>query len=429
MIGKWFLGIGLSFGLTWTPVWALQGTPGLSQIPSDQVSIKGGRVLHGELTDVGQDEAAATTKSPIVIRTEAGGQLTLERGKAIGDVKRAGELFAAYREFVGGLGSTPDDHWKAYEWCAAQPGGKQKYARQMDFHLRQIVAQDMNDSRAHQLLGNTEINGRWVNEEQFFRSHGYHRDSGTWRSLLATDLKTTGELSDQVEGSTKSGLSRWLRNIGKMNDAQLSANRVAVAKELQALANPLSLPLLATAFDKEKRVLVQEMYLEAFASHKTSFSLGKLVDIAIRHTDAGIRDRAVSFLKQFPPEQICNQSTQYLASPNNLDVNRAGLILGETGSRNAILPLIRSLETRHKIKNPAARQAGSINPTFDNQGGGGLQLGSNGPAVVETWVANQGVHDALRRITGRDQGTKPVDWIAWYIDNHSLGDVDLRADD
>jgi hypothetical protein len=98
-------------------------------------------------------------------------------------------------------------------------------------------------------------------------------------------------------------------------------------------------------------------------------------------------------------------------------------------STRAILPLIKHLKTQHKVKNPNAKQAGQIDTGFDSQGGGGLSLGGGGPTTVNLLVENKDVESALRRITKANFGFNEADWMRWYVQNHTLNHLDLRADD
>jgi len=44
-------------------------------------------------------------------------------------------------------------------------------------------------------------------------------------------------------------------------------------------------------------------------------------------------------------------------------------------------------------------------------------------------VENKDVEDALKRITRLNFGTNQADWLSWYIQNHTLNEINLREDD
>jgi hypothetical protein len=76
----------------------------------------------------------------------------------------------------------------------------------------------------------------------------------------------------------------------------------------------------------------------------------------------------------------------------------------------------------------ANAQPGRLGSTFDNQGGGGLNI-QGGPKAVEVEIENKEVRDALRRITEEDFGFSESLWLNWYVDNHTIANIDLRRDE
>jgi hypothetical protein len=401
-----------------------------TDLPNDQLQLKGGRSLPAQVvTPETKEDHNGKPRTVVEVQTLAGGKLKLEKGKAVSGFKLASDEFTAYRDFTAELGDNLADHWKAVEWCEAQTSGKLKLADQINFHLRRIVALDENDTKAQKALGNTNVNGRWVNEELFFRSRGYHREGSTWRSRVTGQLSEVLDAGKSSLGDVKEGLTKWKRAIAKSTDQQLITQRVQAVQELQALVTPATLPYVCEQFDSEKREAVQEIYLEAIALQKNRYSLGKLVDVAMTHSRPVIRERALAYLKQYERDDVASQASSYLGSADNTVVANAGVLLGEMESTRAILPLIKHLKTQHKVKNPNAKQAGQIDTGFDSQGGGGLSLGGGGPTTVNLLVENKDVESALRRITKANFGFNEADWMRWYVQNHTLNHLDLRADD
>lgn len=399
-------------------------------LPGDQLQLKGGRSLPAQVvTAESKQELDGKSRTVVEVQTPAGGKLKLEKGKVVTAVKLATEEFAAYREFSAPLGDTVADHWKAVEWCEAQTSGKLKLADQINYHLRRIVALDEDDAKAQKALGNTNVNGRWVNEELFYRSRGYHREGSTWRSRVTGQLNEALDAGKSSLGDVKEGMTKWKRAISKTNDTQLLAQRVQAVQDLQSLISPTTLPYVCEQFDGEKREAVQEIYLEAIALQKNRYALGKLVDVAMTHARPVIRERALAYLKQYDRDDVASQASSYLGSADNSIVANAGVLLGEMESSRAILPLIKHLKTQHKVKNPNAKQAGQIDTGFDSQGGGGLSLGGGGPTTVNLLVENKDVESALKRITKANFGFNEADWMRWYVQNHTLNHLDLRADD
>ncbi|MFN9344574.1 MAG: hypothetical protein ACK6DB_18575 [Planctomycetota bacterium] len=401
-----------------------------AELPGDELLLKGGRVLPAQIVEPeAKEDWKGKPRTLVELRTAAGGKLRLEKGKVVTGVKLASDELAAYREFTKSLGDTVAEHWKAVEWCEAQSSGKLKLADQINYHLRRIVALDENDAKAQKALGNTDINGRWVNEELFYRSRGYFREGSTWRSRVTGQLNEFLDAGKSTLGDVKEGMAKWKRAIAKSSDLQLTTQRVQAVQDLQSLISPATLPYVCEQFDAEKREAVQEIYLEAIAMQKNRYSLGKVVDVALTHPRPVIRERALSYLKQYDRDDVASQANSYLGSADNSVVANAGVLLGEMESSRAILPLIKHLKTQHKVKNPNAKQAGQIDTGFDSQGGGGLSLGGGGPTTVNVLVENKDVESALKRITKVDFGFNETDWMRWYVQNHTLNHLDLRADD
>lgn len=414
--------------LLWSAPAAAQ-TP--ADVPPDEVQLKGGRAVTGRvLAAESKEEFKGKTRTLVELETPSGGKLKLEKGKVVSAVKLAGEELAAYREMAAPLGDTVAEHWRAVEWCESQPSGKIKLADQINFHLRRIVALDENDAKAQKALGNVNLKGRWVNEEMFFRSRGYSREGNTWRSRVTGQMSKVFEAEKAALGDVKEGMAKWKRAISKSSDSDLAAaGRVLAMQELQKLLSPASLAYICEQFDNEKRQAVQEIYLEAIALQKNRFTLGKLVDVAMTHPRPVIRERALAYLKQYDRNEVASQTSSYLGSADNAVVANAGVVLGEMESSRAILPLIKHLKTSHKVRNPNAKQAGQIDTGFDSQGGGGLSMGGGGPATVNVLVENKDVEDALERITKVSFGFNEADWMGWYLQNHTLNHLELRADD
>jgi hypothetical protein len=405
--------------------------------PNDVIELKGGRELTGKVLDdnLKNDQDAGKGKVFVLVETAAGGKITLEKNKAVVGIKDGEELFGDYRQFINGLSDSPEDHRKAYEWCTKQTGGKIKYAEQMTFHLRRIVAQDANDGDAFRRLGFENVNGKWVNEEQFNTSRGYVVEKGVWRPQLVTQLHEAADLVDQARGDVKQAFSRWKRNAEKLSATEFGSQYNVIFAELKALTNLDTVSFIAgyfDAFDKQRKTLMRDIIMEAVGTVGGQAATFKLVNIAAAHPDPMLRSRAITLLEQphYDRVRVVDLLSQpgYLRHNDNRVVRQAAYAIGEMGTYNGVLPLIGSIRTTHQFANPNAKPNGAIGGAFDNQGGSGLQLGDNGPKVIKQTVENKEVLDALRRITQTDKGTDPVAWMDWYVENYTLGNVSVRGD-
>ena len=118
-----------------------------------------------------------------------------------------------------------------------------------------------------------------------------------------------------------------------------------------------------------------------------------------------------------------------MTSKSNRTINRAGVALGRLGEREAILPLIDALVTRHEtVKKPANQ----INTSFSRSSDGGLGLGGlnvgGGPKKIVKNLQNKSVLEALVALTEQNYQYSKNDWKRWYIGQQDLGDINLRRD-
>ena len=409
----------------------------IAQQPGDLIELKGGRKVTGKILDNNLKDAqpGEKGKSFVVFETSSGGKITLEKNKAVIGIKNGTELFGEYQQFTNTLSDSPDDHWKAYNWCAAQPSGKIKYAEQMTFHLRRIVAQDANDSDAFRRLGFENIKGRWVDQEQFNTSRGYVLEKGRWRPQLVAQLHLATDLVDQARGDVKQAFSRWRRNAEKLNASEFGSQYNAIFAGLKELTNRDTISFIAgffDVFDKDSKTLMRDAIMEAVGTVDGQVAMFKLVNIAGAYPDPAVRSRAITLLEQplYDRVKVVDLLSQpgYLKHNDNRVVRQAAYAIGEMGTSNGVLPLIGSIRTTHQFTNPNAKPDGAIGSSFDNQGGAGLQLGNDGPKVIKKEVLNKEVLDALKRITNTDKGTDPVVWMNWYVENFTLGSFSVRDD-
>jgi hypothetical protein len=118
--------------------------------------------------------------------------------------------------------------------------------------------------------------------------------------------------------------------------------------------------------------------------------------------------------------------TGYFGTNDNLKIRRAAYAIGELNSIHAVIPLIGALATKHTIAitgNEPGRMQTSFGP-----GGAGLTTGG-GPQSQDLVLQNEPSRIALKKITGQDFGYDEVAWQQWYLQNYTLFDIRVRADD
>ena len=133
---------------------------------ADEVFLKGGGQLSGRIVS-----RTATTIEVDVgagrIGVPASSVLRVEEGRS---------PLHEYEERAGRLAAADVDGWIALaEWAEARGLGTQ--AREA-YHRALAVSPD--DPRANAGLGNVQVDGRWVSEEESYRARGYVQYGGEW---------------------------------------------------------------------------------------------------------------------------------------------------------------------------------------------------------------------------------------------------------
>ena len=152
--------------LTGTLIVAMAGVmlPGAAR--SDEVFLKSGgrvsgRVVSRTATTVEVDVGAGRIAVP------ASSVVRIEEGRS---------ALQDYEERAGRIPAADADAWVALgEWASAQ--GLSSQAREA-YH--RALAASPNDARANAGLGNVEVNGRWVSEDEGYRAKGFVRFEGEW---------------------------------------------------------------------------------------------------------------------------------------------------------------------------------------------------------------------------------------------------------
>ena len=202
-------------------------------------------------------------------------------------------------------------------------------------------------------------------------------------------------------------------------------------QELFAIADRYAVATLAAHYlPKEKDPAIRRLYIDAIGRIPTRAAQNVLVEYAIIDKDESVRERAATLLlnqKQYDLGASIGPLALQLQHKQNRIVRRAGTLLGQTNSPAAVLPLMDSVVTTHKI-----RIGGDANRTqagFARDGSTSFNPGGGGPKEVTVNMENEEVLDALRTITGEDFGFDHDAWLSWYIENHTITDYDFRRDE
>jgi hypothetical protein len=370
--------------------------------------------VRGQL--VNRDESPRRT---YVIRTTSGGTVTLDASQVV-EVKPQSDAEMKYDRYRVDCPDTTKGHWIMAEWCR-----KNHLPTQRETHLKRIVELDSNHADARRGLGYSQIDGRWVTQEQVMLENGYVRSKyapGKWV------LPQEEELLAKRETNTRAQLA-WNGKL-KRYSSWLSGDKAGEAiTAIKAIDDPYAVPALSKYLLSEQRRNVRMLYLEALKKINNPAAMEALVGVSINDADDEIRLAALDAVVSADYRPAVGRYVQALKSKNNVVINRAGIALGEMGDRTAIGPLIDALVTTHTFTVQKG-QPGQMATTFGTgANSGAFNFGGGGPEIVKRQFENRAVLQALVDLTeGVSFNYDIKAWKYWFVAQRKPKTLDARRD-
>lgn len=352
-----------------------------------------------------------------IIQTDAGVRLTL----AAEHVKHM-VLQAADEEEYDRLRRTAPDtaegHWQLAEWCT-----ERRMLRQREHHLEKVIEHDPQHAEARRLLGYQLVDGQWLTREQIMQSRGYEYFEGSWRTPQDIALREAKKAREEAELKWKLDLRRWRAALtGKDADRAAEAQR-----QILAASDVHAAPALVDLLESERLPQVRRLFIDALAGNPSGTATAALMELAIKEPDRELRTRASDAVLERKHPDMVRQLAKALKSNDNVEVNRAAVLLGELGYESAISPLIEALVTKHRFKMGSGRP--QVAAGFSPGRGGGLNFGGGGSKVVEQSVENHDVLSALVKLAGGQSFEfNAVAWRRWYANTLRVEAVNMRRD-
>lgn len=379
----------------------------------------------GELNGKVISESKEDGRNFVVIRTETGSVLKLDKSRVISRIEKPNSFDSQYSVQSAKVDlSKPSGNWQMYRWCK-ENGGRAKFRDQMEQLLKEIVRLDPSDDDAWRRLGevgvpHVKVDGKWIPEEQHYASRGYVRIKGRWMPKLLAGEKQKQDAAEAHRNSKKKALKNWRKN--ELKKGNLSTARA----ELKKILDPSVLNFFEETFlRKESNPKLREMYLDVIGNVTSKNAHRILVNYAVIDKNYEVRESAISQLEHedgYPRQQTIQYARHFLSSSNNESINRAGELIGRINHSSGIVPLINKLITEHKESTGA--DPNRMNVGF---GAGGTSFNTGGgPKFRVVRRQNESVRQALFDITGQDFGFDTALWRKWYISEQTVTDYNVR---
>jgi hypothetical protein len=388
----------------------------------DSLELRSGQVLTGELLD----EETVNKRKTVVFKTVDGDLLRLDVARLVKSVDPLTDDQRRYNQHLQDLPDTAEAHHEMVNWCQQQEAWQGRYKLQIEFHRKRIMELDPNDERVRRKLEYKFIQseGRWVHEEQYWRSKGYVPDGAAWVPQLQVEISARNDASRESGGSAKSEFAKWQRLIKRDAGAALPELLKIMDEEMVAVVFA-ELGDLQTRFDRQA-VALRSIYAEAFGNFPSATSASGLVQIWM--IDANERVLDLLNQEQFKDyrKSAVNSLSLFLRSKDNATVLRAADAMGELESSYRLLSLIEALATTHVYESGDANRT---NASLQRGGAnaGSFDFGSN-KKVGKVTVANRNVLEALKKLTDQDFGFRKDAWTQWYLRTHTKLDLPARPD-
>jgi PBS lyase HEAT-like repeat len=381
---------------------------------ADVYELSSGGQIVGEL--IRREE---TPKQRYVIQTADGATVTIDRSQ-IKQVVSQTPAELEYQIIKPTYPDTAEGQTKLADWCRDN-----NLPRARQSALERVVELDPENRLARMALGYAQIDGRWVQPDQYKQEQGYVRYKGNWLLPQEVEIAEKKRKEDLAQKQWYASLKRWR---GWMNDPEKVPQ---VREEMDGVKDPLAVPALMQTVDSDTNRDLRVWCIQALGRIGTEKAVEAIVENSLSSTEDEIR---LTCFDQLSGNALHSAVPKYVAAlkaKDNERVNRAGYALGKLGDKSAVLPLIDALVTTHKFTviegsgNPNQMSAG-FSPGGTSPGG--MTVGGPKQVTIKRDLNNQQVLDALAAMTGVNLGFDQKAWRSWYGSQRKPVTVDTRRD-
>ena len=447
--GRLFVSLGISLILTishWGgKAWA------------DRIMLRGGGQIHGKLIAMPDDPDHLTFvgvvgKNPIIYKPEQIIQIYPEKS----DLDEYARRRVRERTLA-------EEEYQLAVWC-----DEHNYKDLATYHFETAIQLDPKYGPAHEKLGHSFNDGRWLDADEQREAMGMIKHHGRW--IMAEERDRIEEQEAQAAENQS-----WVRRIKIYRDVYV-ANQDTRAKDaerrLLAIREAVAVGPVARILGTDPNPAVRHLGARVLGVISGPEASSALVSRLLAETDGNVRDGLIVELARRDAHETAPRLVQALRSKQVMIINRAAWALGRLNVVTAVpqlIPALTSTEYRTEMIPVAGGNGGggigasfnSVAPTGGGVGFGnytassyvvptpavvapgavaygavglplinGVALGSggvnngisfgggnNGPSMVPRVVPiqhpNVEVRDALTKLTGQDFGFNVGTWKQW----------------
>ncbi|WP_148076021.1 HEAT repeat domain-containing protein [Bythopirellula goksoeyrii] len=361
---------------------------------------EGGKVV-GQLVDRSED-------GKYVVKTSSGATITFTDDQ-VEDVEQQSEHQQAYEARSRALPDTVAAHRSLADWCK-----QHSLSDLADHHLQRILELDPEDPQARSSLGYQRHNGKWLTRDEIMAERGMQFYDGTYRTAQDIALRERAKMRETSSDEWFKQLRLWRdwldnRRAGRADEA---------LQNLRAVTDPAAATSVVKLLKSERDPVVRDLWMEILAQIDHPAAVARLIDLSIDEPYRETRLQCLDYLLRARRTIDITPYVKALKSKDNETVNIAAEALGLIGNSDAISPLIDSLVTTHKFRNPNAQQ-GNMSASFDGSGGSAFSAGG-GPKIIQQDMQNVEVRRSLVKLSGsQDHGFNPTAWRRWFVNQQS----------
>jgi hypothetical protein len=377
------------------------------------VLTNGGRIS-GELVNRQQNP-----RKQYIVKLAGDGQITLAASQVEQVLKRRNEE-EEYEKIRPAYPDTIEGQWALAEWCR-----QKRLPVERETHLKRIIELDPNQIDARRALGYTQVEGKWVTQDESMIERGYKRYKGSWKLPQQIELIESNAKLENTRQEWFQNVKRWRGWLGTEREGQAREN-------FGNVTDPMAVRALLVSLRDDKFVPARLIYVEALAKINSPEAAMGLAVAAIEDPAEEVRQTSLDRLQSEKRPDVVDYFVSKLRDKksSNPTINLAGFALGRMKDPSAVGPLIDALVTTHKFTIPKPGGEGSMSTTFSKgpgSSGGGMSMGG-GPTIIHKQLPNQAVLDALAAITGQNFTFDQAAWRRWHDAQNKTETIDPRRD-